>query len=93
MHRESRYTNRLFRPRLEAVTSDSGEDGEKIIDGIGSLSIELSKVVSVAFKEALSETSLKSLLNKVTLQENDKLLYKHIIMEKTFDSNSNFHVK
>ena len=34
---------------------------------------EVTKVVSVAFKEALSETSSKSLSTKVTLTENCKL--------------------
>ena len=33
---------------------------------------EATKVVSVAFKKTLSETDLKNLLTKVTLQENCK---------------------
>ena len=33
---------------------------------------EITKVVSVAFKETLSETALKNLLTKVTIPENDQ---------------------
>ena len=39
---------------------------------------EVTKVASVAFKETLSETALKNLLTKVTLQRNVNLLRQNL---------------
>ena len=47
---------------------------------------EVTKVVSVAFKETLSETTLKYLLSKVTLPENCKFVHAKLVNPVVFAS-------
>ena len=60
-------------PMMDSVFKEFSESYNQANKNWGeSASEEVTKVVSVVFKEALSETALKYLLTKVTLSENCK---------------------
>ena len=64
---------------MGSIFKEFSESYNQVNENCGELTSEkVTKVASVAFKETLSETALKNLLTKVTLQRNVNLLRQNL---------------